>query len=264
MRTRVILPLVFGLVLLVAWFLPTSLYAQGPSGIKEPVPGDVLSGVVVITGTATHPSFLRYELAFRQVSGFQSDWIVFAQGDQAVIDNTLAVWDTTVGGESNPVFPDGDYQLRLRVVRTDYNYDEYFVSDLSVSNFSPTPTMTPTITATATSAATPLPDLDVSATRQAASGVLPTLTPFPTPSLQATPFSVASGETDSSEIVVAEERTGVFEQIGSVDTGRFSRAFVFGVSSVAVIFGLLAVYLLMRGVGRRIRKEFSSRRSRGS
>ena len=48
-----------------------------------------------------------------------------------MLNGPLAIWDTTVGREINaPVWPDGRYRLRLRVVRTDYNYDEYFVTDL--------------------------------------------------------------------------------------------------------------------------------------
>ena len=71
--------------------------------------------------------------------------MVFAEGDRPVVNGSLAIWDTTVGYPSNPVFPDGVYHLRLRVVRQDYNYDEYFVNNLVVSN-----AMTPTPTETAT------------------------------------------------------------------------------------------------------------------
>lgn len=259
MRIRTFAPILIGLAIFGFFLVPAMLAAQGSNGIAEPEPGEQLSGVVVVNGTATDPSFLRYELAFRQLSGFQSDWIVFAQGDQAVIDDTLAVWDTTVGGEANPVFPDGAYQLRLRVVRTDYNYDEYFVSDLIVSNFSPTPTVTPTLTVTATLAATPVSDAALQATRQAASGVLPTLTPFPTPSAPAVPEGAELGAEDRVTQPGVSENAGLAEQISSVDTGRFSRAFVVGGSAVAVIFCLMAIYLLIRMLGRRVRKQISNR-----
>ncbi len=221
-----------------------------------------MSGVVIVNGTATDPAFLRYELAFRHVSGFQSDWIVFAQGDQAVIENTLAVWDTTVGGEANPVFPDGSYQLRLRVVRTDYNYDEYFVSDLTLLNYSPTPTVTPTLTISVTIAATPIQEEALRATNQAASGILPTLTPFPTPSPPIAPEGAELGAEQTGITAGPVERVGLAEQINSVDTGVFSRAFVVGAGSVAVVFFLLAVYLLLRALVRRIKKQFSQMRIR--
>ena len=119
-------------------------YAQNP-GISSPLPSQTINGVVLVTGTANDPNFLRYELAFLREADSGAGWIVFADGSQAVVDGTLAVWDTTVGQNVNaPVFPDGQYQLRLRVVRQDFNYDEFFVTNLTIANSQvvqpPTPT----------------------------------------------------------------------------------------------------------------------------
>lgn len=122
------------LVVLVLWFTVASVSAQ-TSGISDPAPGQVVSGVVIVNGTATSIDFLRYELAFFNDANPGNGWIVFADGDQPVQDGTLAVWDTTVGQNVNaPIFPDGSYQLRLRVVRTDFNYDEFFVGNLVIEN----------------------------------------------------------------------------------------------------------------------------------
>src|SRR5690606_20621533 len=122
-------------------FVATPVQAQFQSGISSPESGDTIAGVVIVQGTANHESFLRYEVAFDN----GNDWIVFAEGEQPVVNGSLAVWDATVGQPQDPVFPDGTYRLRLRVVRQDYNYDEYLVENIIVSNGgSPTPTPTPT------------------------------------------------------------------------------------------------------------------------
>ena len=234
------------------WFLPVQ--AQATNGIVQPAPGDVLSGIVIIQGTATDASFLRYELAFFNESGANSDWIVFAQGDQPVIDGTLAVWDTTVGRGSNRVFPDGRYQLRLRVVRQDYNYDEYFVANLTIANESGTPTATPTITTTIpVVTVTPgIRDTALPEITQPAPDTLPSLTPFPTPSPQATPVNEPLGPGSEGDAGGQEEQRGIFEQLSGIDTGRFGQAFWQGARWVAYAFAILAAYLLLRGALRRL------------
>jgi hypothetical protein len=243
------------LLLVVMWILPQGIRAQSQNGITEPARGDIISGIVLINGTAVHPDFLRYEIAFRQDFNPGADWIAFAQGDRPVVEDTLAIWDTTVGGEAAPVFPDGRYRLRLRVVRSDYNYDEYFVTDLIIANSNLTPTVTPTITPTIRSAVeTPLSSTAVAATLQAETGILPTLTPFPTPSRLATPVdsqlgpSVPGGGT-------SDEGGGLLGQIAGIDVSLFGRAFWFGVTIVAYAFVGLALYLILRALFRWIRRK---------
>lgn len=227
--------------------------AQQPAnGITSPEQDARVGGVVIIEGTASDPSFLRYEIAFFQQAN-PVGWISFAEGDRPVVDGTLAIWDTTVGRNVGaPVFPDGAYQLRLRVVRQDYNYDEYFLTSLFVSNSEPTPT--PTITATETvllptspaELATPVP------------AILPTLTPFPTPSPQPTPADdlVASAGDGRGG---PDENEGLLSQLGAVDTGLFSGAFWRGVTIVFYLFAALGAYLLLRGGARRLWRVLSGR-----
>lgn len=245
------------------WFgLPRAILAQSQNGITQPVTGDELSGVVVIEGTATHPGFLRYELAFFQEARPDNEWIVFAQGDQQVIGETLAVWDTTVGSGTNPVFPDGRYQLRLRVVRSDYNYDEYYVRDLVIANETVTPSPTPGITTTLTAGApTPLPATILAATVQASSGVLPSLTPFPTPSPQATPEDAVLGPAEQ-DVTSPPRRQGLLVQLSSIDTGQFLRAFLLGARVVAFAFAALATYMLLRAAFRWLRRRQRTGRQR--
>jgi len=241
--------LTFGL-----WLLLTAVslaQAQANNGITSPAAGDVVAGVVVVTGTAQHPDYLRYELSFRNLSNPAVDWIVFAEGSQPVNNGALAIWDTTIGRDVGAaVFPDGRYQLRLRVVKTDYNYDEYFVSDLVIANEAPTPT--PTVTGSETRPPTAA-TLAATAVSQPV-GPLPSLTPFPT----ATPLPgpLVTPET----AVISKETTdsggGLFGQLAAIDTGRFGRAFILGIGMVGFIFGLFALYLLLRAIGRRLWQRF--------
>lgn len=240
------------------WWLATAvsgIQAQANNGISDPAPGAVLAGTVVVRGTAVHPDYLRYELAFRNVSNPAADWIVFAEGSEPVNNGTLALWDTAVGRDiGSPVFPDGRYQLRLRVVRTDYNYDEYFVGDLVIAN--ETPTATPTITGTVT--APPAPATLAATAVFAPAGPLPSLTPFPTttplpgPVETPAPITAAGENTDSGG--------GLFGQMAAIDAGLFSRAFWLGVGLAGFLFGLLALYLLLRAIARRLWRWFWAKR----
>lgn len=219
--------------------------AQADNGITQPLDGETVSGVVVVTGTAVHPDYLRYELSFRYVSSPTADWIVFAEGSEPVNQGTLAVWDTTVGRDvGSPVFPDGRYQLRLRVVRTDYNYDEYFVSDLIVANDTPVEA-TPTGTAPAES--TPaVPEAGQTAVFQQPTP-LPSLTPFPTPT---TPAVSTNSAASPAATITSEGSGGVLDSLAAVEVGRFGRAFWLGVRVTGLLFAALAGYLLLRGLFR--------------
>lgn len=234
-------------------------FAQAPNGITSPAPGDVVTGVVIIRGTATHNSFLRYELAFR--SGV--DWIVMADGDTPVVDGTLAIWDTTVAGPQGRIFPDGSYELRLRVVRLDYNYDEYFVSNVQVANegavATPTPTASPEGAEDAPEQGTAVPTLpgEVGAGTPV---VLPSLTPFPTPSRPATPVNDSLGESgDQPPGTDAGGGAGVLEQLRQVDLGQFGRAFWEGVRFTFLLFAALGVYLLLRAAVRWLWRKLRGR-----
>ncbi|MGD2049885.1 MAG: hypothetical protein PVH03_10325 [Chloroflexota bacterium] len=243
------------LLLVAISVFPQGVRAQSQNGIVNPAPGDIISGIVLIEGTAIHPDFLRYEIAFKQDFNPAGDWIVFAQGDRPVVDDTLAVWDTTVGGEAAPVFPDGRYRLRLRVVRNDYNYDEFFVTDLIIANSNLTPTVTPTITPTLSSGVeTPLSSTVVAATLQAETGILPTLTPFPTPSRMVTPVDSPLGPA-APRGGSSDEGGGLLDQLAGINFGLFGRAFWFGVTIVAYAFVGLAIYLLLRALLRWIRRR---------
>lgn len=236
---------VAGLLLLALWVGIETGAAQAQNGISSPREGDTMAGIVLVEGTATDPAFLRYEVAFNR----GGDWIVFADGSRQVQQGTLAVWDTTIGYPGAPVFPDGVYQLRLRVVRQDYNYDEYFVRNIVLANESATPTATATEAAGAPPAAvgtaTPASDAPVEG---GAPAPLPSLTPFPTPTVPPTAVSVLAGGPAATQ----ESGSGLAQRLEAIDTNQFSRAFWRGARVALYAFAALAAYLLLRAVLRRL------------
>ena len=224
------------------------------NGITGPTAEEVIAGVVLVQGSATHPDFLRYEIALYKEFDPYTGWIVFADGAQPVISDTLAVWDTTIGKVSNaPAFPDGLYRLRLRVVRRDYNYDEYFVTNILLSNDSatPTPTLTPTATIDPLATPTRVGEAAVLGTATAVPELLPSLTPFPTPSPPA--IATTSGPTTTVQLNQPSTNDPVRDlvsQTQNLDTSPFLSAMQIGAQLALVGFGLLAFYLIARAVGR--------------
>jgi hypothetical protein len=135
-----------------------------------------VSGLVEVTGIATHPNMNFYQLRYAagpQPTG-DSQWVDFAfvEGTQ-VENNVLGTWDTTV-------IPDGQYTLALAVWGVDdpSNPYVYFVTGLTVNNAqpveTPTPEPTPEPMPTAVVGPTPTPV----AVEQPAT---PTPRPSPTP-----------------------------------------------------------------------------------
>lgn len=227
-----------------------AVQAQVNNGISQPAGGDTIAGIVTVEGTASGADFLRYELAFYQEFNPDADWVVFAQGDQPVTNGTLALWDTTVGRNVDAaVFPDGRYQLRLRVVRTDYNYSEYYVSEITVANDAPTPTPTEDeVEGIETRAITGTPPA-VASPEELRPAVLPSLTPFPTPSRPPTP--VRAGEAvDGRGPATGDGSDGWLARLAAIELDRFNQAFWEGVKFTVMAFAGLALYLIGRRVVR--------------
>lgn len=123
------------------------LYAQNQSGITAPTNGSAVSGDVIISGTAVIDPFLRYELYYKLEPSGDDAYIYFDGATNQVVNGQLGIWRTTN-------LPPGTYSIRLRVVKTDGNYGEFLVSNLSL-NVEPTPTATSTESSEPT--ATPIP-----------------------------------------------------------------------------------------------------------
>jgi hypothetical protein len=189
----------------------------------------VVAGTVAIQGTATHPEFWKYELYYSPMA--IEAWVFIGQVHEGPVSNgQLEIWHTSS-------VPDGAYRLRLRVVRRDGNYYEYFVRNISVSNT--LPTVTPTLEITPTSAASPtlLPPTPTILVEQPQ---LPTATAQPTSSevaelnSQATP---ESGETASSALPPP-----------ALSLEGLSNAACYGGATAGGLFLLVVILALLRRV----------------
>ncbi len=134
-------------VLTIALVVPlVNVVAESPSHpvgqdvqakIDSPLPNILLQGRVQVKGSAVHPQFNFYKVEFGpgESPADEQMSIIGAIHEQQVTNNVLETWDTAS-------IPDGTYTLRLRVVDTTGNYQEFWVRRLSVNNTSPTPTST--------------------------------------------------------------------------------------------------------------------------
>ena len=121
------------------------------SGITSPAPGSSVRGAVPILGTGTRADFVRYELYYKQEPSGDEAYIWIASETRQVQNGQLGVWQT---GD----LPPGIYTLRLRVVRPDGNYGEFFAPNISVNQEVPTPTPDgPTATPIPIDTPTPFP-----------------------------------------------------------------------------------------------------------
>lgn len=184
--------------------------------ITSPQDRDVVRGLLVIKGTATHPNFWKYEVYFAPEPNPTDQWQLLGLHEMQVTDGRLETWDTTL-------VPDGTYSLRLRVVRTDGNYDEYYVRQISVVNAQPTETPTPTSTPPATPI--PLPPTPTVIIEQP-----PTSTPRPT----STPGPAGATPTPPTE-------TGL-----NITVQGVSKAFLYGAGGTIGLFLLMAIITTLR------------------
>jgi len=104
----------------------------GFAEIVQPAEGQVLQGIVTIRGTATHPEFAVFDLAFSFDPDPTETWFSLGEPvDTPVVDGRLAIWDT------GPI-SDGNYRLRLRVQLQGGEPLVAIVHDLRVRNYTPT------------------------------------------------------------------------------------------------------------------------------
>lgn len=215
---------------LIALALLLTLTAAGPlqepppdqtsrAVIDSPAEGDVVAGVVVVTGTAVDPAFQSYELEVAPDPTLASVPWTPVQGavSQQVPGGVLGAWDTTTA-------PDGRYVLRLRLNRHDDISIDYEVR-VVVANATPTPTsMPPTHTPTAipgtpTPGPSPTPLIEQP----------PTRTPRPAAALGPTPTPGPALDTDSP-----------------LQPDRLAAAARAGALVAVSAFGLLGLYVLVR------------------
>lgn len=116
---------IFAAILFIACVLAAGVsnaaHAQAPSdnGITSPAEGAAVSGVVEVSGVATDPAFQKWQIDLL-VDGKAQKATAIAVGTEAAASPApLTTFDSSR-------YPNGNHRLRLRVVRRDGNYDEYF------------------------------------------------------------------------------------------------------------------------------------------
>ncbi len=132
-------------------------------GIRSPVAGQAVQGVVPILGSTAVDGFLSMEVAFAYAGHTSNTWFLIAESQEPVLDGTLTEWDTTT-------ISDGNYMLRLSVFLADGTRQDVTLDGVRVRNYSPVETDTPT----------PIPTSTPPATRAPAPTATPTLTLTPT------------------------------------------------------------------------------------
>lgn len=107
------------LLTLFCWNATGVQAAPEGNGLVTPTADAALQGLVEITGVAQHPTFRKWQLDLL-LNGDEKQTTFIAVGEQRQPElGVLARVDTTL-------YPNGDHRLRLRVVHSNLNYDEYF------------------------------------------------------------------------------------------------------------------------------------------
>jgi hypothetical protein len=98
--------------------------AAGIGVFISPKNGATVGGQISVIAAATHPAFRKWQLDLI-LNNESATFLAFGE-NPADAPTELMTWDTTR-------YPDGDHQLRLRVVYDGMNYDEYLLP-ITVAN----------------------------------------------------------------------------------------------------------------------------------
>ena len=218
------------------------LAQEAAAVITSPQSLSSVQGSVSITGSASHPQFQRYELYYTVEPG--ENWVFIGDAKTTPVANgLLGTWETTS-------LPDGNYSLRLRVVRQDGNYDEGFARNIAVANRTPptpTPTTTPaelpTLPAVIEGVFTPTPLVEATPTPVSVDQPeIPTATPRPSPSPTPEDNQEAAATTgdDSAGDSAAASLTDAF------DTTSLGSAFTRGLVIAGSIFLAVGAFFGVR------------------
>jgi uncharacterized surface protein with fasciclin (FAS1) repeats len=115
--------ILLALAALVLLSVPLAAGAAGANGITTPANGATVNGVVDVKGTANNPAFSKWQLDLLP-GGDANAAIFLALGEQP--------GEFSYSLNTNPL-PNGEHALRLRVVRSDGNYDEY-INKFTIAN----------------------------------------------------------------------------------------------------------------------------------
>ena len=206
-------------------------------GITSPTTGSIVSGSVPVLGTAAGSPCARYELYVKREPSGDEGYIWFAGDTRPVQNGQLGVWQT--GG-----LAPGIYTLRLRVVRPDGNYGEFYAQNISVNQEAPTPTPDgPTPTPIPIDTPTPFPQPTVEPVQVEQPNLEePTAEPTPTaaPGAQSNGGGTDDGQASSTSQSVIQQTPGVLGGLGeALSLNRMRARFLTGVRWSAGLFLLL-------------------------
>jgi hypothetical protein len=206
--------------------MPAAAQAPGTAVITAPREASIVSGIASIIGTATHPQFQRYELAFGYDPNPTDTWFSIGEPSTTQIaSDVLGRWDTTG-------IADGVYILRLRVYESDRVFIEAFVREIRIQN-------------SENETATPSPQ-----TTEIAETSVPTLTPNLTASGGATGITQSSTSPPPTSTPPATSGpAGIIDPEGSangLNTQTVTQAFFSGVRLTIVFFLLIGAYAGLR------------------
>ncbi|MGD2161459.1 MAG: hypothetical protein PVH60_01365 [Anaerolineales bacterium] len=116
---------------------PAAAQAPGYAEITAPAPGEAVQGLLIVQGSASHPLFVAYDLAFTYQESQLPTWFpIVERRETQVVDGRLGLWDTN--GIS-----DGEYKLRLRVHLENGTTLEDVIEGIRIRNQSVVETPTP-------------------------------------------------------------------------------------------------------------------------
>jgi hypothetical protein len=124
-----------------------------------------------------------FELTFGYTADPTRTWFLISQGNGPLEGQKLADWDTTT-------LTDGNYTLRLIVIRQDGSQFSLQVDGLRVRNYSPIETDTPTPSPTPAPGETPIPTATLT---PSPTPIPPTPTPLPANPLQMSLQDIGDG-----------------------------------------------------------------------
>ncbi len=243
---------VMGLVFGYGSMVSPILHAQNTSGISSPSSGSSISGDVPVMGTAVIDPFQKYELYYKLEPSGDDAYIYFTGGTSPVVNGQLGTLNAAAFGP-------GIYTLRLRVVKLDGNYAEFFAPNVSINQgpveptASPTsdqPTATPIPTATFTPAPQPTPVVGDVAQPELDAPLVPSPTPTSATdeslAIIVDPVQPDAGAAGAINASPEEEASGsLTREIGeALALDRLSEQFFRGVRlSASIFFIVLAFYV---------------------
>src|SRR3990170_5369187 len=111
---------------------------EGPTevAIHSPLPGQVLQGIVAVSGNSAVEGFQSAELSFTYSQGAPETWFQIGTSSDPVSHGEMGKWDTTT-------ISDGNYTLRLEVKLEDGSQWIATAPAVRVRNYTPIETNTP-------------------------------------------------------------------------------------------------------------------------